>query len=132
MTSTARRGLLVDLFAEEEPDRRRPRDEPVYVISVAAELVGAHAQTLRHYERVGLIIPRRSSGNIRLYSDRDVERLRAIVRLTGELSVNLAGVELILEMRERMERLQDELDGLRREMRQLRGYVLEDRQTRSG
>ena len=71
-------------------------DEPCYVISVAARLVNLHPQTLRYYEREGLIEPARSSGNVRLYSTRDIERLRRIVRLTGELGINLAGVEVIV------------------------------------
>lgn len=120
---------FIDLFElVETSDEPRPRDEPVYVISVVAELIGVHAQTLRHYERVGLIVPRRSSGNVRRYSDRDVERLRAIVRLTSELGINLSSVELILEMRDHIEHLQAEVDGLKAEMRQVRGYLLVDRQ----
>jgi MerR family transcriptional regulator/heat shock protein HspR len=105
----------------------RADDEPVYVISVTAERVGVHAQTLRHYERIGLVAPKRSGGNIRLYSERDVERLRLIVRLTGELGVNLAGVEVILNMRRRMKELQSEIERLRADLRAERGYLLEDR-----
>jgi MerR family transcriptional regulator/heat shock protein HspR len=88
-------------------------DEPVYVISVTAELVGVHAQTLRHYERLGLVEPARSGGNIRLYSERDVARLRTIVVLTGELGVNLAAVRVILQMRRRIADLQTEVERLR-------------------
>ncbi len=101
-------------------------DEPVYVISVAAEMVGVHAQTLRHYERVGLIAPARSDGNIRLYSQRDVERLSSIVHLTHELGLNLAGVEAILSMRHRIAELQRKVEALESERRSWRGYLLED------
>ena len=79
------------------------KDRPVYVISVAAELVEMHPQTLRLYERKGLIRPKRSAGKTRLYSERDIERLREIRRLTQELGVNLAGVEEIMRLRERIE-----------------------------
>lgn len=80
------------------------KQRPVYVISVAAELVDMHPQTLRLYERKGLIRPGRSTGKTRLYSERDIEHLREIRRLTQELGVNLAGVEEIM-------RLRHELDG---------------------
>jgi MerR family transcriptional regulator/heat shock protein HspR len=102
-------------------------DAPVYVISVAAGLVGVHAQTLRHYERLGLIVPARSAGGIRLYSARDVARLRSIVRLTDELGLNLAGVEVLLNLHRRLSDLEHEVDGLRADLRQLRGFLLEDR-----
>ncbi len=101
--------------------------EPVYVISIVADMVGVHAQTLRHYERVGLVVPARSDGNIRLYSQRDVERLTAIVKLVNELGLNLAGVEAILNLRRRIEELQHEVDDLEAELRAWRGYLLEDR-----
>jgi MerR family transcriptional regulator/heat shock protein HspR len=86
------------------------RDEPIYVISVAARLVEMHPQTLRYYERAGLVNPRRSRGRIRLYSQRDIDRLRKIARLTDELGVNLAGVEVILNLTEKLERIQEELE----------------------
>jgi len=85
-------------------------DEPCYIISVAAKLVRLHPQTLRYYERLGLIQPARSAGNVRLYSPRDISRLRKIVRLTDELGLNLAGVEVILRMGERMRGLQREME----------------------
>ena len=85
-----------------------------YTISVVAEIVGLHEQSLRTYERRGLIRPRRSEGNIRLFSDEDVERLRAIKRLVNDLGVNLAGAEVILHMREQMEEMRLELEHLRR------------------
>ncbi len=85
-------------------------DEPMYVISVAARLVNMHPQTLRYYERAGLITPTRSGGGIRLYSQRDIDRLRKIARLTDNLGVNLAGVEVILRLTERLEQIQTELE----------------------
>jgi MerR family transcriptional regulator/heat shock protein HspR len=88
------------------------RDEPCYVISIASKLVEMHTQTLRYYEALGLVAPRRSSGNKRLYSLRDIERLRKIGRLVGELGVNLAGVEVILYMSERLEQMQAEMEQL--------------------
>jgi len=91
-------------------------DEPCYVISVAAKLVDLHPQTLRNYERLGLIKPQRSAGNVRLYSPRDIQSLRQICRLTDELGVNLAGVEVILNMTERMRRMQEEMEGVRAEL----------------
>jgi MerR family transcriptional regulator/heat shock protein HspR len=92
-----------------------PHDEPCYVISVAARMVELHPQTLRYYERVGLIRPQRSGGNRRLYSHKDITRLRAIIRLVDDLGVNLAGVEVIFNMRQRMEEMQAEMDHSRAE-----------------
>jgi len=86
--------------------------EPAYVISVAAARVGMHPQTLRLYERVGLVKPARRGAN-RLYSDWDIERLLQIQRLTQELGVNLAGVEVILSLLEQMAQLQAELEEIR-------------------
>ena len=86
-----------------------PPEEPYYVISVAARLVNLHPQTLRHYETLGLVVPQRSRGNMRLYSPHDIERLTKITRLTQELGVNLAGVEIILRLSEQVEALRDEL-----------------------
>jgi MerR family transcriptional regulator/heat shock protein HspR len=97
-----------------------PDDEPCYVISVAARMVGMHAQTLRYYERAGLLRPSRSRGRIRLYSVADINRLRQIQRLINDLGVNLAGAEVILRMGERIEQLQVEMDDLRRELQRLR------------
>jgi MerR family transcriptional regulator/heat shock protein HspR len=85
-------------------------DEPMYVISVAARLVEMHPQTLRYYERAGLVKPKRSRGSIRLYSQRDIERLRKIARLVDNLGVNLAGVEVILHLTEKLELLQRVLE----------------------
>ena len=95
-------------------------DEPAYVISIAARMVGMHAQTLRYYERAGLLQPSRSSGNIRLYSQRDVLRLRQIQRLTADLGLNLAGVDVILRMRERLDALEAENRALREELQRFR------------
>ncbi len=83
-------------------------DEPIYIISVAARLLEVHPQTLRYYERAGLLKPTRSSGKIRLYSQREIERLRKIMRLTTELGVNLAGAEVIIDLTERLEKLQQQ------------------------
>ena len=91
-------------------------DEPRYVISVAAQLLQVHPQTLRLYEREGLIEPGRSRGRIRLYSDHDIERLRMMQRLTNDLGVNLAGAEVILNMREVILDLQRQLAEIRREL----------------
>ncbi|PZS01948.1 MAG: transcriptional regulator [Candidatus Chloroheliales bacterium] len=90
------------------------RHEPRYVISVAAQMVSVHPQTLRLYERVGLVNPQRSGGNIRLYSDEDIERLRTIQRLINDLGVNLAGAEIILNMREQLQEMERQLDAMRR------------------
>jgi MerR family transcriptional regulator, heat shock protein HspR len=87
------------------------------MISVAAELVGMHPQTLRMYEQNGLVRPQRTPGNTRLYSDADLERLRLIQRLTTELGLNLAGVEHVLRLEDELRRMQRRLDRLEREMR---------------
>ena len=88
-----------------------PKDRPVYVISIAAELVDMHPQTLRLYERKNLIRPGRSSGKTRLYSERDIEHLREIRRFTQELGVNLAGVEEIMRLRFELEGTRSKLEG---------------------
>jgi MerR family transcriptional regulator/heat shock protein HspR len=87
--------------------------EHSYTIKVAAELCGMHEQSLRMYERKGLVAPQRSQGNIRLYSDTDIEHIRFIKRLIDELGVNLAGVEVILHMRQQLVAAQRELEELR-------------------
>ncbi|HWR73578.1 MAG TPA: helix-turn-helix transcriptional regulator [Nitrospirota bacterium] len=86
------------------------RGHKLYMISVVSEMLGVHPQTLRLYEREGFLKPKRSGGNTRLYSEEDVERLEMILRLTRELGVNLAGVEVILAMREKMEQMQQEME----------------------
>ena len=93
-------------------------DRPRYMISVAAELVGMHPQTLRIYESKGLVMPQRTAGNTRLYSETDLERLRLINRLTQELGLNLAGVEHVIRLEEQIRRMQRTMDRLEREMRQ--------------
>jgi MerR family transcriptional regulator, heat shock protein HspR len=93
-------------------------DRPRYMISVAAELVGMHPQTLRVYETKGLVRPRRTPGNTRLYSEADLERLRLIQRLTTELGLNLAGVETVLRLEDELGRLRQRLERLQREMRE--------------
>src|SRR5207302_7769090 len=106
--------------------------------SVAAELAGVHPQTLRMYERKGLVRPSRTAGNSRRYSEADIARLRAIQRLTQDLGINLAGVQLIMEMeeevdrlRERSEDLADELDRVRRRLQMELARVAEERQVRA-
>jgi len=93
-------------------------DRPRYMISVAAELVGMHPQTLRVYETKGLVRPRRTPGNTRLYSEVDLERLRLIQRLTTELGLNLAGVETVLRLQDELSRLQARMERLENEMRE--------------
>jgi len=93
---------------------KRPR----YMISVAADLVGMHPQTLRIYETKGLLRPKRTAGNTRLYSEEDLERLRLIQRLTNELGLNLAGVEQVLRLEDELQRLHRRLDRMEREMRE--------------
>ena len=93
--------------------------EPRYVISVAARMVGVHVQTLRYYERAGLIKPSRSGGNTRFYSARDVAHLQRIRSLIEDLGVNLAGVDVIMRMSERMLELQRELNIVKEELNQL-------------
>jgi MerR family transcriptional regulator/heat shock protein HspR len=101
-------------------DERRgavPEERAVYIISVAAELAGVHPQTLRIYERKGLLRPKRTSGNTRRYSDRDIERLRLIQQLTQQQGVNLAGVKLIMEMQAEIEALRERVGELERQLR---------------
>src|SRR5215210_6887586 len=92
-------------------------ERPRYMISVAAELVGMHPQTLRIYESKGLVRPRRTPGNTRLYSEADLERLRLIQRLTTELGLNLAGVETVLRLEDELKKMRSRLDRMEREMR---------------
>ena len=91
---------------------------PRYMISVAAELVGMHPQTLRMYEQKGLVRPQRTPGNTRLYSEADLERLRLIQRLTTEFGLNLAGVEVVLRMEDEVRRLRERMDAMERRMRE--------------
>jgi MerR family transcriptional regulator/heat shock protein HspR len=93
-------------------------DRPRYMISVAADLVGMHPQTLRIYESKGLIRPKRTAGNTRLYSEADVERLRLIQQLTKELGLYLAGVEQVLRLEDELRRMRRRLDRMEHEMRE--------------
>lgn len=104
-----------------EDMRGIPHDEPVFHISVVARMVGVHQQTLRSYERQGLLHPSRSAGNRRLYSQRDIERLRQVLRLVSDLGVNLAGVDVILRMTRQIEELQAQLEDAHAEIARLRG-----------
>lgn len=108
------------------PERESGRDKPLYMISVAAELTGMHPQTLRVYEQKGLVTPGRSRGNTRLYSQADIDRLNLINRLTDE-GINLAGVVRIIDMTERAEERDAEIDELRRRIRELEDQVHEYR-----
>ena len=93
------------------------REHPRYMISVAADLVGMHPQTLRIYENKGLVRPKRTPGNTRLYSESDLDRLRLIQRLTTELGLNLAGVETVLRLQDEVTRLRSRMERLERQMR---------------
>jgi MerR family transcriptional regulator/heat shock protein HspR len=95
-------------------------EEPAYIISVAARMLGVHAQTLRYYERVGLLTPSRSRGRIRLYSRADLDRVRQVQRLIDDLGVNLAGAEVIIDMSNRLRALEEENEALRKELQRLR------------
>ncbi|HRF56302.1 MAG TPA: helix-turn-helix transcriptional regulator [Campylobacterales bacterium] len=90
-------------------------EDPVYQISIVAELLGIHPQTLRHYEREGLVVPSRTNGKIRVYSQKDIDDLKLILRLTRELGVNLAGVDVVLQLKNQVRELQKEIDLLRRD-----------------
>ncbi|MGH3052879.1 MAG: heat shock protein transcriptional repressor HspR [Gaiellaceae bacterium] len=93
-------------------------ERPRYMISIAAELVGMHPQTLRIYEAKGLLRPSRTPGGTRLYSEADLERLRLIQRLTSELGLNLAGVETVMRLEDELKRLRSRLDRMERQMRE--------------
>ncbi len=95
--------------------------EPCYVISVAARMLGIETYTLRYYERIGVVEPHRSQGNIRLYSERDIDLLRRVKTLVDDMGVNLAGVEVILRLAQRVSELQNELKELQAEVKRLRG-----------
>ena len=105
------------------------RNRPLYMISIAAELAGVHPQTLRMYEQKGLVTPQRTSGNTRMYSEADIERLNLISELTGE-GINLAGVIRILDLRGRLAERDKEIDDLHKRVRRLaeRVHELETRE----
>jgi len=91
-------------------------DEPVYLISIVAKILDIHPQTLRQYERENLICPSRSDGRIRLYSQRDIDKIKLILRLTRELGVNLAGVDIILRLKDNVDAMEKEIAELRHEL----------------
>jgi MerR family transcriptional regulator, heat shock protein HspR len=93
-------------------------DRGRYMISIAAELVGMHPQTLRIYEQKGLVRPKRTAGNTRLYSEQDLERLRLIQRLTTDYGLNLAGVEMVLGLEDQLRKMQRRMERMEREMRE--------------
>ena len=104
------------MSSDTEPAMASEEAQPRYVISVAAKLVGVETHTLRYYERVGIIEPSRSPGNIRLYSERDILLLRRIKTLIYDLGINLAGVEVILRMMQRMNELQTQMEEMESEL----------------
>jgi len=91
-------------------------DEPVYLISVVATMLNIHPQTLRQYEREGLVEPSRTQGRMRLYSQRDIDRMKLILRLTRQMGVNLAGVDIVLQLKEQIDEMQKEIEQLREEL----------------
>ncbi len=95
--------------------------EPRYVISIAAGMLGIQTHTLRYYEKIGIIEPSRSRGNIRFYSERDIAQLRRVKALMDDLGINLAGVEVILRMARRLNELQNHMEELESEVKELRG-----------
>jgi MerR family transcriptional regulator, heat shock protein HspR len=115
---------------EREARLKGSDERAVYIISVAAELAGVHPQTLRIYERKGLLRPKRTSGNTRRYSQRDIELLRAIHELTREAGVNLAGVKQILELQAEVLRLQERITDLESELRKRRAVAMPGKRQR--
>ena len=101
-------------------------DRALYIISVAAELAGVHPQTLRIYERRGLLQPQRTAGTTRRYSDRDIDRLRAIQELTQEHGVNLAGVKMIVELENELDRMRLQMEAMARELERARRRLIEE------
>ena len=95
--------------------------EPRFVISIAARMVGVETHTLRYYERIGIVTPLRSQGNIRLYSERDISQIRRIKNLMEDLGVNLAGIDVILRMAKQISQLQERIDELESVIKKLRG-----------
>jgi MerR family transcriptional regulator, heat shock protein HspR len=112
--------------AKREPRKRVDETRGVFMISVAAELAEMHPQTLRIYEARGLITPKRSPKNTRLYSEADVERLRRIQQLTSEEGLNLAGVETVLEMEARVTRMRKEMARMRKRADEMEKRMLEE------
>ena len=95
-------------------------EEPVYLISVVAKVLSIHPQTLRQYEREGLIEPSRTEGRMRLYSQKDIDRIKMILRLTRDLGVNLAGVDIVLQFKEQIDELEEEIERLKSELATLK------------
>ena len=91
-------------------------EEPVYLISVVAKVLSIHPQTLRQYEREGLISPSRTDGKMRLYSQRDIDRIKMVLRLTRDLGVNLSGVDVVIQLKEKLEEYEMVLDELKEEI----------------
>lgn len=104
---------------------KRREERAVYIISVAAELAGVHPQTLRIYERKGLLRPARTAGNTRRYSERDIVRLRLIQELTQRHGINLAGVKMIMSLQQDVDRMQRRMDELQEEVARVRERILE-------
>ena len=102
-------------------NERRYENEPRYVISIAAKMLDMQTYTLRYYEKVGIIEPRRSRGNVRLYSDRDIALLQRVKTLVDDMGVNLPGVEVILRMMQRMGEMQQQLDEAQEELQKRKG-----------
>jgi MerR family transcriptional regulator/heat shock protein HspR len=100
---------------------RQDNSEPRYVISIAAKILGIQTHTLRYYERIGVVEPSRSRGNIRLYSEKDLEQLRRVKTLIEDLGVNLAGAEVILRMTHHITELQNQVQVLEAEIKELKG-----------
>jgi MerR family transcriptional regulator/heat shock protein HspR len=107
-------------------ESQRQDDRAVYIISVAAELAGVHPQTLRIYERKGLLTPARTAGNTRRYSDRDIARLQVIQRLTQDHGLNLAGVKMIVQMEDELDRMRHRVERLDRELEQARSRLRDE------
>jgi MerR family transcriptional regulator/heat shock protein HspR len=116
-------------MADRQDENANGGDRAVYIISVAAELAGVHPQTLRIYERKGLLRPKRTEGNTRRYSDADVELLRSIQVLTQDEGINLAGVKRIMEMRAQMDELRGRVEELQAQLAHRRAIAMPGRRT---
>lgn len=97
-------------------------NEPVYLISAVAEILNIHPQTLRQYEREGLIKPSRTNGKIRLYSQKDIDHIRYVLTLTRELGINLAGVDLILQLNDKIANLEDEIEVYKKKIKDINKF----------
>ena len=121
MSSLGSYDLIVEVVYKMMAQDNNYDYEPRYVISVAARMVGVQTHTLRYYERIGIIRPYRSQGNIRLYSEGDIAQLRRVKTLMDDLGVNLAGIEVILRMTMRVTELQRHIEELESELKELGG-----------